>query len=126
VNKNEPSMELCWEPIHDYFDRQRWSYFARFSNLLNTRLYKLIYKELICKNVFCHINEVFKNIGLYHYLYWYYDKQNFNKFFFGQISRIKQFEVITFKTSLGYYNNNHVLKGAQKYLINVDQFESSR
>ena len=46
--------------------------------------------------------------------------------FFCQISRIKQFEVITFKTNLGYHNNNHVSKGAQKYLINVDQFESSR
>ena len=56
VNKNELSCqcltyELCWESIHDYFDRQRVSYFARFSKLLNTRLYKLIYKELICKNV---------------------------------------------------------------------------
>ena len=109
MNKNELPvnallMELCWEPIHDYFDRQRISYFARFSNLLNTRLCKLIYKELICKNVkewplFSHINEVFKNIGLYHYFYWNYDKQNFN-IFFGQISRLKQFEVIIFKKSL--------------------------
>ena len=48
-----------------------------------------------------------------------------NNKFFGQINRIKQFEVITFKANLGYHNNNHVSKGDQKYLINVD-LESSR
>ena len=40
-------LELGWEPINSYLDRQRIAYFSRFSNLPSSRLCKQIYNELL-------------------------------------------------------------------------------
>ena len=42
-------LELGWEPINAFLDRQRISYFSRFSELNSTRLCKQTFDELFSK-----------------------------------------------------------------------------
>jgi hypothetical protein len=44
-------LELGWEPINRFLDRQRISYFSRFSELNSTRLCKQTFDELFSKNI---------------------------------------------------------------------------
>jgi hypothetical protein len=44
-------LELGWEPINAFLDRQRISYFPRFSELNSTRLRKQTFDELFSKNI---------------------------------------------------------------------------
>ena len=39
-------LELGWEPINDFLDRQRISYFSRLQNFPCTRLCKIVFDEL--------------------------------------------------------------------------------
>ena len=65
-------LELGWEPINNFLDRQRVSYFARFFTLPDTRLCRIIFNELMSKGTtdwpYCkHIKSIFEFIGLDHY-----------------------------------------------------------
>ena len=123
-------MELGWEPINNFLDRQRISYFSRFSRLPTTRLCKQVYDKMFGTNVkewpyFTYIKNLFEIVGLDHFLSGNCDRNTFNKFF-GQINRIKAFENINSKSSLDVYKTFNISQGCQKYLINLNEFEGSR
>jgi len=72
IPKSALFLELRWEPISDYLDRQRVSYFARIKKLPITRLCKLVLMEVENSNTSSgwkyldHLKFVFNNIGLDH------------------------------------------------------------
>ena len=72
IPKSALFLVLGWEPINDYLDRQRVSYFARIKNLPITRLRKLVLMEVEHSNTSSgwkyldHLKFVFNNIGLDH------------------------------------------------------------
>jgi len=65
-------LELRWEPINDYLDRQRVSYLAGMKKLPITRLYKLVLMEVEYCNTSSgwkyldHLKFIFNHIGLDH------------------------------------------------------------
>ena len=86
---------LGWEPINDYLDRERVSYFARIKNLPITRLCKLFLMEVEYSNTSSgwkyldHLKFVFNNIGFDHLMS---NEININTFkrFFGSFVRKKR------------------------------------
>ena len=64
-------------------------------------------------------------MGLDHYFNSNINMNSFNRFF-GVSSRNKEFEVLRSKSSLLTYNTFKLSYGMQQYLVNVDDFESSR
>ena len=86
---------LGWEPINDYLDRERVSYFARIKNLPITRLCKLFLMEVEYSNTSSgwkyldHLKFVFNNIGFDHLMN---NEININTFkrFFGSFVRKKR------------------------------------
>ena len=46
IPKSALFVDLGWEPINDFLDRQRVSYFARFHDLDKNRLCRIIFDEL--------------------------------------------------------------------------------
>ena len=72
IPKSDLFLVLGSEPIKDYLDRQRVSYFARIKNLPITRLCKLVLMEVEHSNTSSgwkyldHLKFVFNNIGLDH------------------------------------------------------------
>ena len=65
-------LELGWEPINDYLDRQRIAYFSRFFSLPDTRLCKRVFNELMRKSAVewpysRYIQSLFESVGLDHY-----------------------------------------------------------
>jgi hypothetical protein len=72
IPKSSLFLELGWEPIKDYLDRQKVSYFARIKKLPITRLCKLVLMEVEHSNTSSvwkyldHLKFVFNNIGLDH------------------------------------------------------------
>ena len=50
IPKSSLFLELGWEPIKDYLDRQKVSYFARIKKLPITRLCKLVLMEVEYSN----------------------------------------------------------------------------
>ena len=72
IPKSDLFLELGWEPIHDYLDRQRVSYFARIKKLPITRLCKLVLIEVEYSitssgwKYLDHLKFAFNNIGLDH------------------------------------------------------------
>jgi hypothetical protein len=46
IPKSALFLELGWEPINDFLDRQRISYFSRLQNLPCKRLCKIVFDEL--------------------------------------------------------------------------------
>jgi hypothetical protein len=74
IPKSTLFLELGWEPIKDFLDRQRISYFSRLHNLPCKRLCKIVFDEL--KDSQFHpkwdylnnVRRVFENAGLDHYL----------------------------------------------------------
>ena len=123
-------LELGWEPINDFLDRQRTSYFLRMSGLDNSRLCKIVFDELHGKNLpewpfFNHMKHLFELIGLDHFITGNFSLSIFNKFF-GANVRTRVFEMIRSKPSLQFYSYFNVTHGTQKYLLNLSDFKSSR
>jgi len=46
IPKCAPLAKLGWEPINAFLDRQRVSFFLRFSKISNNRLSKVVFHEL--------------------------------------------------------------------------------
>ena len=78
TNMNVPKsaflLELGWEPINDFLDRQMVSYFSRLKQLPSSRLCKIIFNELQYTEDLSpwtymhHMKNIFNNVGLDHYL----------------------------------------------------------
>jgi hypothetical protein len=70
IPKSDLFLELGWEAIHDYLDKQRVSYFARIKKLPITRLCKLVVIEVEYSitgwKYLDHLKFAFNNIGLDH------------------------------------------------------------
>ena len=129
---NATLIELGWEPINNFLDRQRIAYFSRFSNLPSSRLCKQVYEELSNSNhsaqewpYFKYVKSVFEGVGLDHFIQGNFSLKTFNKFF-GSISREEQFVDINKKTTLNLYSTLNIRGGTQNYLINLNNFDSSR
>jgi hypothetical protein len=77
--------EFECEPINEFLDRQRVTYFARFDELPAHRLCKIVFMEL--KNSECvewkYVNYMMfsKSIGLDHYHYGNFNTNIFKQFF---------------------------------------------
>jgi hypothetical protein len=89
IPKSALFLELGWEPINDFLDRQRISYFSRLQNLPCTRLCKIVFYELKDSqshpkwdylNLIMYVGFL-KNAGLDHYLNSDINMFTFKKFF---------------------------------------------
>jgi hypothetical protein len=89
IPKSALFLELGWEPINDFLDRQRISYFSRLQNLACTRLCKIVFYELKDSqshpkwdylNLIMYVGFL-KNAGLDHYLNSDINMFTFKKFF---------------------------------------------
>jgi hypothetical protein len=123
-------LELGWEPINAFLDRQRISYFSRFSELNSTRLCKQTFDELFSKNIkewpyFDYIRSLFESVGLDHFINGSFNKGTFYKFF-GEFTRRKELDNIDTKSSLHLYKTFNITGRTQKYLININDFRGSR
>jgi hypothetical protein len=72
-------------PINAFLDRQRISYFSRFSELNSTRLCKQTFDELFSKNIkewpyFDYIRSLFESVGLDHFINGSFNKGTFYTF----------------------------------------------
>ena len=124
--------ELGWEPINAFLDRQRVSFFLRFSKIPNNRLSKVVFHELSrfkTQNTewpyFSYIRTLFEDVGLVHFIEENFSINTFNRFF-GMNNKIKEREIIETKTTLVTYKTYFVSRGTQKYLKNIEDFERSR
>ena len=74
ISKSALFLELGWEPINDFLDRQRISYFSRLHNLPCARLCKIVFDELKDSQSYPkwdylnNVRRIFENAGLDHYL----------------------------------------------------------
>ena len=122
-------MELGWEPLSVFIDRQRISYYKRLLRLPNHRLCKQLYNEMINNND----------------TFWDYDTLNLDiirdvtpdvscfesqsqaslNSMFGTNTRNKMMLEVQTKSSLDLYQNCFVKIGRQSYLCDND-FRSSR
>jgi hypothetical protein len=123
-------LELGWEPINAFLDRQRISYFSRFSELNSTRLCKQTFDELFSKNIkewpyFDYIQSLFESVGLDHFINGSFNKGTFSKLF-GEFTRRKELDNIDTKSSLHLYKTFNITGRTQKYLININDFRGSR
>ena len=123
-------VELGWEPVNAFLDRQRVSYFSRFFHLPDSRLCKQVFDALYNSNVgewpyIEYIKSLFVSVGLDHFISGSLNKNTFAKFF-GYYNRMKLFEDISSKSSLSMYKTGTFSHGAQKYLVDISDFEGSR
>ena len=122
-------LELGWEPLSVFIDRQRISYYKRLLRLPNHRLCKQVYNEMINNND----------------TFWDYDTLNLDiirdvtpdvscfesqsqaslNSMFGTNTRNKMMLEVQTKSSLDLYQNCFVRIGRQSYLCDND-FRSSR
>ena len=122
-------LELGWEPLSVFIDRQRISYYKRLLRLPNHRLCKQVYNEMINNNG----------------TFWDYDSLNLDiirdvtpdvscfesqrqaslNSMFGTSTRNKLMLEVQTKSSLDLYQNCFVKIGRQSYLCDND-FRSSR
>ena len=85
--KSAVFLELEREPINDYLDRQRVSYFARIKKLPITGLCKLVLMEVEYSNTSSgrkyldHLKFVFNNVGLDHLINNEININTFKRFF---------------------------------------------
>ena len=126
--------ELGWEPINAFLDRQRFSFFLRFSKISNNRLSKVVFHELSrfkTQNTewpyFSYIRTLFEDVGLDHFIEGHFQINTFNRFF-GMNNKIKEREIIETKTTfiIETYKTFFVNRGTHKYLKNIEDFELSR
>ena len=96
VNMSKAALliELGWEPINDFLNRQRASYFSYINNLPNKRLCKIVFDEMHALSAHAWdylpaLQTVFESVG-FDYLYHVNDfnKEKFNAFM-GQFSSTK-------------------------------------
>ena len=133
VNMSKAALliELGWEPINDFLNRQRASYFSYINNLPNKRLCKIVFDEMHALSAHAWdylpaLQTVFESVGL-DYLYHVNDfnKERFNAFM-GQFSSTKLRNEIMSKSSLRDYIPFYRHKGKQPYLEDMRDFEGSR
>jgi hypothetical protein len=128
IPKSAVFLELGREPINDYLDRQRVSYFARIKKLPITRLCKLVLMEVEYSNTSSgwqyldHLKFVFNNVGLDHLIN---NEININTFkrFSGFCVREREFDCVNKKCSLEFLKNVCIFQGRQPYLSNVVEFQ---
>ena len=130
VNMSKAALliELGWEPINDFLNRQRASYFSYINNLPNKRL---VFDEMhpLSAHAWDYLSAlktVFESVGL-DYLYHVNDfnKERFNAFM-GQFSSTILRNEIMSKSSLRDYITFYRHKGKQPYLEDMRDFEGSR
>jgi hypothetical protein len=123
-------IELGWEPINDFLNRQRASYLSYINNLPNKTLCKRVFDEMhaLSAHVWDYIpalKTAFESVGL-DYLYHVNDfsKETFNVFM-GQFSTKLRKEIMS-KSSLRDYITLYRHKGKQPYFGDMRDFEGSR
>jgi hypothetical protein len=101
--------ELGWEPINVFLDRQRVSFFLRFSKISNNRLSKVVFHELSrfkTQNTewpyFSYIRTLFEDVGRDNFTEGNLNINTFNRFF-GMNNKIKEREIIETKSTLETY-----------------------
>ena len=120
IPKSALFLKLGWEPINDFLDRQRISYFSRLHNLSCTRLCHIILDEL--KDSQSHpkwdylnnVRRVFENAGLDHYLNSDVNMITFKKIF-GEYVRNREIINAKSKSSLTNYVHFPIMLGKQIY-----------
>ena len=101
IPKSALFVDLGWEPINDFLDRQRVSYFARIYDRDKNRLCRIIFDEL-------KVNLII------------------SKPFFGSFFCEREFKVITNKSSINAFSKFNLASGRQPYLSNLQYFKSTR
>ena len=124
--------ELGWEPIHDFLNRQRLSYFSRLQALPDSRLCKIIYTELMTLsdgargswNYSSYIKNLISNYDV--------NTDEINTICprelqkrISSISTEKLKVECQNKSSLSYYNEYHIRNGCQAYLKDAS-FQQAR
>ena len=112
-------MELGWEPVYTFMNRQRVAYYARFQNLADDRLCKVIFNMLRnSENSEYHtyFKNLFIDLGLDHYVQSAIDIEVFRAFY-GQAVRQSEFGKVLSKSSLSMYNNCRVSMGKHIILV---------
>jgi hypothetical protein len=114
-------IELGWEPINDFLNRQRAYYLSYINNLPNKTLCKRVFDEMNALSAHAWdyipaLKTAFESVGL-DYLYHVNDfsKERFNVFM-GQFSSTKLRKEIMSKSSLRDYITFYRHKGKQPYL----------
>ena len=131
IPKSALFLELGWEPINDFLDRQRISYFSRLQNLPCTRLCKIVFDEL--KDSQSHpkwdylnnVRRIFENAGLDHYLNSDVNMITFKKIF-GKYVRNREITNAKSKSSLTNYVHFPIMFGKQPYISNLLEFQPAR
>jgi hypothetical protein len=112
IPKSALFLELGWEPVYSFMNRQRVAYYARFQNLADDRLCKVIFNMLRnSENSEYHtyFKKLFIDLGLDHYVQSAIDIEVFRAFY-GQSVRQSEFGKVLSKSSLSMYNNCRVSK----------------
>lgn len=119
-------LELGWEPILDFINRQKVSYYKRLLELPDNRLCKSVFNEMVRKgdsfwnykeHVSSLINQPDVNFGI--------NIKDFNKLY-GSQARDKLLMEVSSKSSLDFYQQCFVSLGKQNYLNNHKDFYASR
>ena len=117
--------ELGWEPINEFLDRQRITYYTRFNYLPESRLCKMVYHEMR-DSVNSENNHPWKYVQYLNSVFSKYGIDDNN----GHIDNLKTImrqrsnetlinECLT-KSSLNLYNDCFIKQGSQKYLEDKD------
>ena len=119
-------LELGWEPILDFINRQKVSYYKRLLELPDNRLCKSVFNEMVRKgdsfwnykeHVSSLINQPDVNFGI--------NIKEFNKLY-GSQARDKLLMEVSSKSSLDFYQQCFVSLGKQNYLNNHNDLYASR
>ena len=128
IPKSALFLELGWEPVCAFMNRQRVAYYARFQNLADNRLCKLIFNML--KNseqsdYHMFFEKSFIDLGLDHYANGNINNEVFKSFYGNAIRQTEVGKVLS-KSSLSIYKNCRVALGKQLYSSDDCNFEASR
>lgn len=128
IPKSALFLELGWEPVYAFMNRQRVAYYARFQNLADDRLCKIIFDLLgnsEHSEYHMYLKKIFIDLGLDHYVHGAIDLQVFRSFY-GQTVRQSEYGKVLSKNSLSMYKNCRVALGKQAYLSDDVNFEATR
>ena len=122
-------LELGWEPITTFIDRQRILYFKRLSDLPDSRLCKQVYNEMVRSdetfwNYKGHVDRTIHELDSNNLLYENIHVGAVNNAF-GLYARGNLLLDVFSKSSLDFYQTCFVGMGKQKYLNNIN-FQASR
>jgi hypothetical protein len=122
-------LELGWEPLSVFIDRQRISYYKRLLRLPNHRLCKQVYNEMINNNdTFWDYNtlnlSIIRDVTPDVSCFESQSQASLNSMF-GTNTKNKMMLEVQSKSSLDLYQNCFVRIGRQSYLCDND-FRSSR